>query len=226
MRALPIVCAALLSLVAASVSGAEFQSGVEYEQLPIPVDTIDPKKIEVVEVFSYGCVHCKDFDPALEAWREAQSSDVVFRRVPAIFSDQFSYLAQVFYAAEALGVTDKVHAPIFAAIHDRHEDLRDPNLLAAIFTQHAGVSGEELIKVLNSFSVRSRVQQADGYGRMYRVSGVPSLVVNGKYRIDGKMAGSNTRMLQVADWLVERERTAPAAAPAAASTAPAASKEG
>ena len=221
MRALSVVVVAVSLLVGARAWAEDFQPGVHYAELPIPVDTTSPGKVEVVELFSYGCIHCYQFEDALESWRKGQSGDVVFRRVPAVFNDQFAYLAQVFYAAEALGVTDRVHTPLFEAIHDKQADLRDPNLLASIFTSSANVSGEELIKVLNSFSVRSRVQQADGYGRMYALTGVPSLVVNGKYRVDGRMAGNNTRMLQVVDQLVERERAALAAPATAKASAPA-----
>ena len=194
-----------------SAFAEDYELGVHYQQLPIAVDTATPGQIEVVEVFSYGCVHCFDFEPTLAEWRGALPSDVGFRRLPAIFSEQWSYLAQVYYAAEVLGVTDRAHEPLFEAVHLRQADLRDPNVLAEVF-EAAGVSGEELVKVLNSFGVRSRVPQADAYGRMYRVTGVPSLVVNGKYLVDGKMAGNNTRMLQVVDYLVARERGADAPA--------------
>ncbi|MCZ6886874.1 MAG: thiol:disulfide interchange protein DsbA/DsbL [Gammaproteobacteria bacterium] len=191
---------------AASVFGAEFEAGVHYEVLPIPVETEDPVLVEVVEIFSYGCVHCFTFDPAIEEWRARQAPDIQFRRIPAIFNETWALFAQAYYTAQVLGVSDQVHEPIFQAVHTHSIDLRDPTLMAALFAETAQVDPGEFGRVFNSFSVRSRVQQATANGRTYRVTGVPSIVVNGKYRVDARMAGSNTLMLQVVDYLVGIER--------------------
>ncbi len=182
------------------------EAEVHYRTLPIPVETTGGDKIEVVEVFSYACIHCFHFDPALEAWRAKQADDVAFKRLPAIFNQSWSLFAQAYYTAEVLGVLDKVHGPIFNAIHLQGADLRNPNAMGQLFKDVAGVEEKEFTRVFNSFGVRSRVQQADAQGRMYRVTGVPTLVVAGKYVVDGRMAGNNTRMLQVVDYLVSQER--------------------
>jgi thiol:disulfide interchange protein DsbA len=180
------------------------------------VETADPARIEVVEVFSYGCVHCYGFDSTLEAWRAGQPTDVLFRRVPAMFQQDWVILAQAFYAAEVLGVADKVHTPIFEAIHLRKLDFHDPKVLADVFREAGGVDEAEFTRVLNSFGVRSKTQQADAQGRMYRLRGVPTLIVDGRYRVyGGRIDGSNSSMLAVVDFLVDRirtERTAGAAA--------------
>ena len=207
----------LLLFVAASVQAAEFlegvqvdefEEGVHYQKLPVPVETENPGKVEVVELFSYACIHCKTFDPTLETWRDEQADDVLFRRVPAIFNETWKLLAQAFYTAEVLGVTEKVHEPIFRALHDQGVNLGDPALMTALFEQVGGVSPEEFTQVFKSFSVRSRVQQADAHGRAYRVTGVPTLIVDGMYRIDGRMAGNNTNMLKIVDFLVAERRLA------------------
>ena len=203
-----VCCVLLLLLVSVSAQAAEFQEGVHYQRLPVPVETQDDSKIEVVELFSYACVHCKNFEPTLEAWRVAQADDVMFRRVPAIFNETWELLAQAFYAAEVLGISDKVHQPIFQALHDRGVNLGNPALMAALFQQVGEVAPEEFTRVFNSFSVRSRVQQADAHGRAYRVTGVPTLIVDGVYRIDGRMAGNNTNMLKIVDFLVAERRAA------------------
>ncbi|MCB1683575.1 MAG: thiol:disulfide interchange protein DsbA/DsbL [Pseudomonadales bacterium] len=199
------VCA-LLVLPVSSLSAAEFQEGQHYARLAVPVDTVDASKVEVVEVFSYACIHCKTFDPTLEEWRLAQADDVLFRRVPAIFNQTWALFAQAFYTAELLGVTDRVHTPMFTAIHDEGVDLRDPSLLAELFNQAAGVPPAEFTQVFNSFGVRSRVQQADAHGRAYGITGVPTLIVDGRFRVDGTMAGNNTNMLLIVDFLVEQQR--------------------
>jgi len=209
MRAIGIALTVVLALGCGSAVADPYEVGVHYERLPIAVDTAHPGKIEVVEVFSYGCPHCFSFEPAIEAWRVRQPADVDFRRIPAVFRSDWVILAQAYYAAEVLGVVDKVHEPIFEAIHVQGLNAGDPAVLAKIFQDSAGIDGEQFLKVLNSFGVRSKVQQADAQARMYRVPGVPTLIVNGKYRVNGgQLVGTNVEMLDVVDYLVARERSA------------------
>ncbi len=197
---------------------AAFVEGEHYKQLPIPVDTANPGRIEVAEVFSYMCVHCFNFDPYIEAWHGNQTDDVAFVRVPASFSADWELLAQAYYSAETLGVTDQVHVPIFEGLHQKGTDLRKTDELSTLFQELAEVSDEDFRAAYNSFSVRSRVQQAKALTRAFQVTGVPTLVVNGKYVVDGRMAGGNVAMLQVVDFLVARERAALGADGAGAAT--------
>jgi protein dithiol oxidoreductase (disulfide-forming) len=209
MRAIGIALTVVLALGGSFAFADPYEVGVHYERLPIAVDTADPSKIEVVEVFSYGCPHCFSFEPAIEAWRARQPADVDFRRIPAVFRSDWKILAQAYYAAEVLGVVDKVHEPIFDAIHVQGLNAGDPAVLAKIFQDSAGIDGEQFLKVLNSFGVTSKVQQADAQARMYRVPGVPTLIVNGKYRVNGgQLVGTNVEMLDVVDYLVAKERDA------------------
>jgi len=208
-----IVAAWVLGLVATVSHAEQIEVGVNYDLLPIPVETADPSKIEVVEVFSYGCPHCFEFEPSMAAWRAKQLPDVQFRRIPATFRKDWMLLAQAYYAAEVLGVVDKVHEPIFEAIHLKGLNPGDPAVLATVFKESAGVDGEEFLKVLNSFGVRSKVQQADAQGRMYRLQGVPTLIVNGKYTVYNiNVTGGNVDRLTVVDYLVAKERAARAGA--------------
>lgn len=195
----------LLALASATASADDWVAGEHYKVLEVPVESAAEAGVEVVEVFSYACVHCYAFDPAIDAWKAQQSTDVSFRRVPAIFNNTWALLAQAFYAGEAMKVIDTVHGPLFKAIHEQRRDVRDPDVLASVFEDAAGVEPKEFLQVFNSFGVRGRVQQADAHGRAYGVTGVPSMVVAGKYLIDGKTAGNNTRMLQVVDYLVAKE---------------------
>jgi len=205
------------ALSAVSVHGqdqpvVEFVEGQHYKVLPISVDTRDKDKVEVVEVFSYMCVHCYNFDPYVEAWHGMQTDGVDFRRVPASFNADWELLAQAYYTAETLGVTAQVHLPIFQGLHEQRQDLRKSDQLAALFEEAAGVAADDFNTAYNSFSVRSRVQQAKALTRAYQVTGVPTLVVNGKYLVDGRMAGGNVAMLQVVDQLVRQEQAATGAA--------------
>lgn len=205
---------ALLVLASVNVGAAEapraaFVEGEHYERLPIAVDTDSGEDVEVVEVFSYMCVHCFNFDPVIESWvGNRAEAPMAFTRLPAIFSQDWELMAQAYYTAETLGVLDQVHMPIFEGLHVQRKDLRRQDLLAELFATHADVSADDFSTAYNSFSVRSRVQQAKARGRAYRVTGVPTLIVAGKYRIDGRMAGSNTKMLEIVDYLVQQEQAA------------------
>jgi thiol:disulfide interchange protein DsbA len=184
---------------------AEFEEGVHYVRLPVPVATADDSRVEVVECFSYACIHCKTFDPVVEEWQAEQGDGVQFRREPAIFNPTWQLFAQAFFTAELLEVTEQVHTPIFKAIHEQGMDLRDPNLMAKLFETFAGVPKSEFDAVYFSFGVHSRLQQAKAHNRAYGVTGTPSMIVDGQFRTDGQMAGSNAMMLQVVDYLVQKQ---------------------
>ena len=183
-----------------------FVAGTHYEVIDIPVDTRDSDKVEVVEMFSYACIHCFNFDPYVKSWQTRQPEDVDFHLVPAIFNSDWERLAQAFYTAESLGVREAVHERLFEGIHTRQEDVRQAEILAPIFADTADVQESDFMAAHGSFSVRSRVQQAKALARAYKITGVPTMIVNGKYRIDGRMAGGNAKMLEVVDFLVEKER--------------------
>ncbi|MDZ7668351.1 MAG: thiol:disulfide interchange protein DsbA/DsbL [Gammaproteobacteria bacterium] len=208
-----VLSTALLLAGPSSAAAADFEEGEHYERLPIPVDTRNPDQVEVVEVFSYGCIHCKNFQGPIDAWLESAPEAVDFYRMPATFNESWQALAQLFYTAEALDVTEQVHDPIFRAIHENGVNLTEPERMAELFERVAGIEPEQFNSVFNSFSVRSRVQQAHARGLTYRLSGTPTLIVDGRYRVDGRMAGGNAAMLDVVDYLVEQSRqteTAPA----------------
>ena len=204
----PAVLAAEVAAEVAQEVAQEYVLGTHYEELPVAVPASEDGKLEVVEVFSYMCIHCFNFDAPVSVWAERQAEDVQFRREPAVFNRDWALLAQSFYTAQALGVSDKTHEPVFEAIHTHKQDLRDPAKMAALFKQFADVEEADFMQAYESFSVRSKVQQANSRGRQYRVSAVPALIVAGKYKVDGRMAGSNTGMLNVTKFLLEKERAA------------------
>ena len=188
-----------------SAQAMEFEEGTHYERLTVPVQTADDSRVEVVEAFSYACVHCKTFDPAVEAWHHEQGAGVDFQRLPAIFNQTWAVFAQAYYTAEVLGVTEQVHTPIFKAIHEQGKDLRDPAAMAILFESFAGVPKADFEQVYASFGVRSKMQQAQAHGRAYGLTGTPSMIVDGLFRTDGQMAGSNAMMLEVVDFLVAKQ---------------------
>jgi|TARA_B110000977_G_C10980861_1_gene456075 thiol:disulfide interchange protein DsbA len=199
----------LSALIApAVIAGEAYVEGVHYEAISVPVSTGLTDKVEVVEVFGYLCIHCYSFDPMLGRWEKTKPAGVDFKRVPAVFSTDWSLLAQAFYTAETLGVGAKMHEPLFEAIHIDRLNLSDEQVLAELFLEHAGVDTADFTQAFSSFSVKSRVSQANAKGRAYGITGVPTMVVNGKYRVDGRMAGSNEDMLKVVDFLVAKEQAA------------------
>jgi len=188
-----------------------YEAGVHYEELLVPSAPADTSTVEVVEMFSYACIHCFNFDAAVHEWSLRQNEGVTFTRIPAIFSQAWALLAQSYYTAEALGVSDKTHDALFEAIHTRKEDLRTPTAIAALFKRVADVEEGDFQKAFDSFSVRSKLQQADSRARQFRLQSVPTMVVNGKYKTSSTMAGTNIGMLQVVDFLVKKEQAAQSA---------------
>ena len=201
----------IAAALTACVGHAEeaFQEGVHYETLPVPVNVADPSRIEVVEVFSYACIHCYTFQPLIGAWEAKLDDDVAFRRMPAVFNPQWAEFARLFYTAEQLGVLEQVHGAIFEALHERGQNLLDRSIADRFFGDRAGVESKHFEAALNSFSVDGQVQRAVGAGKAYGITGTPSLMVNGKFRIDTRMAGGSYQaMLEVADFLIDAERAA------------------
>jgi len=201
-RWMSIAAAMLMTL---SIQAADYQEGEHFKTLPEQVRTRDASKIEVVELFWYGCIHCFHFDPMLKEWEERLPADVDFHRSPAMWNKPMAIHAQAFFAAEALGVLDQMHDPLFAAMNVERKRLADEDELAEFFAQH-GVDEVEFRKAFNSFGVQSKVRQADAKARSYRITGTPSLVVDGKYLVTAK--GGLEEIIKVADFLVAKERTA------------------
>ncbi len=197
--------AAVVLAASAAVPAQEFKEREDYFKLPVPVETRDPAKIEVVEVFSYGCIHCYQLEPILNAWVLAQGDDVDFHRVP-MATRSLRTLAQAFYTAEELNVLPKVHMPMFENIHDYGIDMSRPQRIRRMFETQAGVDEEEFTRMFDSFAIATRVRQADAQTRLYRVQGTPTIIVDGRYLVDTVSAGSAEGMLLVVNHLLAMER--------------------
>ena len=180
-------------------------AGEPYKRIQPPQPTQSVDKIEVLEVFWYACPHCYEFEPYLEKWLENKPEDVEFRRMPGIFRKSWIPHAHAFFTAEKLGVLDKIHKPLLVAIHDKNESLFDEKSLKAFFIKQ-GVDGDAFTQTYHSNEIETKVKQAYVMGQRYGVTGVPSIVINGKYLTNGTMAGSLPDSLVVVDSLIERER--------------------
>ncbi len=201
---------AALLLVAAGAR-AETNEDFEYQVIEPPVPTETGDKIEVVELFWYGCPHCYRLEPYIKGWLPTLPQNVEFRRIPAVFSERWALHARAFYTAEALGVLDKVHDALFHAIHEEHKRLDKEEEIAKIFAEQ-GISEEQFTETFHSFFIDSKVRRAKALTKAYGIDGVPAIIVDGKYRTNGTLAGGQEEMLQVVDSLIKRESQPEAAA--------------
>ena len=201
-------------LMAASACAQEYTEGKEYLSLKSPQPTSSGDKIEVMEVFYYGCPHCYRLEPFLESWNESKPGDVVFVRMPAVFDRSWEMFAKAYYTAELLDVTDKIHPALFKAIHQDKKKISDVASLQEIFFEQ-GVSADEFNNTYNSFDVSVKLNRAKQMAgkppSKYAVTGVPTIIVNGKYSTSGSQAGSNENIINVVDYLIAEERAALAA---------------
>lgn len=211
-RDFSLACSAVIAGVslmqaAALAQGKPPEIGADY----LPVDPRAPVdapagKIEVVEFFWYNCTHCNAFEPTFEAWRQRVAKDVVVRRVPVAFRDDSAPQQRLFYALEAMGLVDKLHTKVFAAIHVEKKDLSKGDAIVDWIVKQ-GVDKAKFLEQYNSFSVATKASRAVQLQNTYKIDGVPALGVAGRYWTDGAMAKSMERALQVVDFLVARVRS-------------------
>lgn len=201
--------ALLLPLAAFSAQAADdIYEGFQYARLETPVEPAPSAagKVEVVELFWYGCGHCYNFEPFLHDWLKRKPEHVEFIRIPAIFnSNQWRLHARAYYTAEVLGIVDTIHTPMFNALHQQKRLLNTEQQLAAFFREF-GVEEKKFLDTFKSFAVDVKVNRAERLTQRYGISGVPAMVVAGKFRTDGPMAQSYQGMLNVVDHLVAQER--------------------
>ena len=169
----------------------------------------DPRRvrgdqIEILEFFSYGCIHCYNFDPVLGDWAESKGESIKFVRMPAVSNDYWRLLGRNFYTLEKLGLTEEYHLPFFREIHEVGRNFSSPEKLADYFEGH-GVPREDYLKAFNSPEVSRNLSNADQMARRLRTSSVPTIVVNGKYMVKVTGVVGTSRMLDVMDHLIEKE---------------------
>ncbi len=178
-----------------------------YETLSPAQPTQNQDKIEVIEFFWYGCPHCYTLEPAMEKWLETKPDNVEFIRQPAIFSSLWGKHAKAYYVAEALGVVDKVHADLFDAIQNKKQKLSSEDQLAKFFVAH-GVDETLFRSTFNSFLIDAKMRQAKTMAPRYGITGVPAIIINGKYKTSGPLAKSNENIIKVMNQLIQQESQA------------------
>jgi len=198
-----IMMASLISFSALAAPVA-FIEGVHYKATAQIIPTSDASKVEVMELFSFSCPHCNNLEPLVHEWQTTLSDDVVFNQVPAIFRESWMQLAKVYYAAEATGDLEQLHPLLFKAFHVDKRHLNTEEQLLD-FVAEQGIDREAFAKTMNSFSVKSKVKRALVISQTSGITGVPAMIVNGKYRTDATLAGSMANMLKVVDFLILQE---------------------
>jgi thiol:disulfide interchange protein DsbA len=182
------------------------QDGAGFDTLPQPQATEVAGKVEVIEFFSYGCPHCHDLDPLLDAWAKKLPKDVNFIRVPITFNrPQWEVLARLYYTLEAMGQLDQLHAAVFKALHEEREPIYKEDVLAD-WAAGKGLDRQKFMDTYKSFGVQSRMRRATQIAAAYRVNGVPLMAVGGKYLTSASKAGSFAKMLSVVDQLMATVR--------------------
>ncbi len=199
---------ALAALVqpAAYAQAKKPEAGTDYLVLDKRAPVEAPAgKVEVVEFFWYSCPHCNAFEPTLDAWVKRVPKDVTVRRVPVAFRDDFVPQQRLFYAIEAMGLVDKLHAKVFAAIHVEKLPLNKGELIADWIAKQ-GVDKDKFMEQYNSFTVSTKASKAAQLQNTYKVEGVPALGVAGRFYTDGTLSKNMERGLQIVDFLIAEVR--------------------
>jgi thiol:disulfide interchange protein DsbA len=211
---------AMLAAVASTAAAATtldaptlWQEGVNYTRLvPAQPTSVPPGQVEVLEFFWYACPHCYALDPLVEAWKKTKPSYITFVRVPVMWNEGHRALARLFYTLESMGKLDALHTAIFKEIHVNNNPLVDPGnneaateRIQTAFVKSQGVSPEAFQAAYHSFAVETDLQRADQLTQRYRIDGVPTFVVNGKYIADVATAQGEDRLLPLVSDLAALE---------------------
>jgi thiol:disulfide interchange protein DsbA len=187
---------------------------VNYTRLvPAQPTAVPAGQVEVLEFFWYACPHCYALDPLVESWKKSKPAYVSFSRVPVMWSEGHRSTARLYYTLESLGKLDQLHGEVFKEIHVNNDPLiaSDPNDVAgaeriqATFLKRFGISEDEFKKASHSFTVETDLQRADELGQRYRIEGVPTFVINGKYIADVRSAGGPEKLIALVGDLAAQE---------------------
>lgn len=194
-----------LQSVVIAQSPTKVEEGFDYRTLPI-AQPIDVKgKVEVLEFFWYGCPHCFEFEPDLKAWMKRQNKDVVFKKIPIAFREELMPHSLLFYALESMGKGEALNDKVMFAMHRENRKLLNENEIAD-WVAAQGIDRNAFLAAYRSFAVLSKARAANQLGNAYRINGVPTVAIQGKYITSPSIAGTRAKSIQVMDFLVEKVR--------------------
>ncbi len=198
---------ALMLLASFNVLAADPQMGKDFDKTAQAMPTDTPNKIEVTEIFWYGCIHCYHMDPILNAWVKKLPADVVFKRVPGLPQPAWAPMAKAFYAMDDLKLSDKLHTALFDAIH-KEKVLNPTDEVATIdwMTKKSGLDKKKVEEAFKSFSMNNKLNRAAQVFRASGATGVPSFIIDGQFITSSTMAGGNEQALKTADFIIANIR--------------------
>lgn len=203
------VLAAMAFVSACNAQGLveKYQAGQHYFLIEKPQPVAAGDKVEVVEVFSYACIHCAHFEPVVQKWLAQKPANVAFSYMPAAWNAQWEAFARGYYAAQALGLVAKTHEPMFKAIHEEHKSLNNYSDIGAWYGTQ-GADAAKFTETMTSFAVQSQIDRAKTLVAGYGIDGTPTVIVAGKYRVTGASAGAYENVFDVVQFLVAKELAA------------------
>ena len=183
----------------------ELQEGKQYTRLKNPVPPETGKKIEVIEFFSYGCPHCAELEPHIDAWLSKLPADVQFRRVPVMFQERWVNLAKIYYTLEALGDEAKISPEVFRAIHAQNVALWNDNTFFD-WAASKGLDRKKVEDVYNSFTIAGKMNRAKQQAQTFNIQSVPTVVIDGKFVTASDRVGSHAQLPAAIDELIVKAR--------------------
>jgi len=197
---------ALLLAFALPVTGQEYEQGINYFPLKIPQPVHTGDKIEVLELFWYRCPHCFELDPYLNKWLKSKPDFIEYVRLPAVLNRSWAFDARVFYTFVALGLVDSLHEAYFEAIHTDRKRIVTVEQLAD-WVADKGQDSQQILDTFNSFGVDSMVAHAADMSGRYETDGVPTIIVDGKYRTKVSLAGGHNELIDLMNYLALRAQS-------------------
>lgn len=187
-----------------AVAQSAFVDGTDYQSISPAVKTSQPDKIVVTEVFWYGCPHCFRFEPYVERWAAGLPDTVVFEQVPSSLNPRWTEHARTYYSLKMMNALEQTHKALFDAIHLKRQRLTSLDTIAA-FIAELGLDEKAFRENYFSFPVETQIRKNVQKEKRYGHRGVPAVIVNGKYLVSASLAGSNERMIQIMNFLVDKE---------------------
>ena len=217
LAAVASTVAAATSSTPAAAAGTQWQEGVNYTRVvPAQPTNVPAGQVEVLEFFWYACPHCFSLEPTVGAWLKSKPAYVTFIRVPVEWNEGHRSLARLYYALDGMGKVNELHSEIFKEIQEKGDPLigPDPNNAAAAertqvaFIKRMGISETDFGKAYHDMNVETAMQRADQLAQRYRVTGVPTFVINGKFVTDVSQAGGTPDKLMalVSDLAVQEHK--------------------
>ncbi len=204
-KSINLTCAALflLAVMGNSSHAANYTADIHYFKLPTPQPVQTGDQIEVLELFWYGCPHCYELEPTIEKWLTNKPKNAAYVRMPAILRDTWAFHARVYFTFEAMDMEDKLHASFFDELHKRKNRIRNKEQLIP-FLEANGVPKDRFFDTYDSFAVDSKVRHSQLMSGKYATTGVPTMIVDGKYRATATSAGGHEKLMDLVNFLVTK----------------------